>query len=114
MGDWPLMRDSAILTLMIFFFQQYLDLCVKCTAPQNKKVVIQVLLCISSLVTLTAQSMIIISNTASHGLQAAPEKVKLGLTLSGIAARCEREWGVQREIGFWISALSCVILSDVC
>lgn len=33
MGDWPLMRDSAVLTLMIFFFQQDLDLCVKCTAP---------------------------------------------------------------------------------
>lgn len=61
-----------------FFFQQDLNLCVKCTAPQNRKVVIQFLLCISSLVTLTAQSMIIISDTARHRLQAAREKVKLG------------------------------------
>lgn len=77
MGDWTLMRDSAIpATLTIF--QQDLYLCIRSIASENKKAAIQFLPLY--LVTGDTQSIGRDNHnryTASHGLQAAPEKCKL-------------------------------------
>lgn len=75
-GDWTLTRDSAVpVTLTIF--QQDLYLCMRCIASRNKKAAIQFLPLY--LVTGDTQSIGTDNHnryTASHGLQAAPEKMQ--------------------------------------
>lgn len=76
MVDWTLPRDSAVPTLTIF--QQNLYLRIRCIASQNKKAAIQFLpLYLISSDTQSTGTNNHNRDTASHGLQAAPEKSKL-------------------------------------